>query len=255
MQEAKHKESRLDFQLERFSFFSDGVFAIAITLLIIEIKVPAIEHATNEELWHSLSEMSLKFLGFLISFAIVGHYWSVHHRIFGYIQKYNATLLWLNLAFLCTVVLLPFSSGLIGEYSSDLHLYIPYVVYVVNVCLVGLMNCILWLYISNPKKSFLTHTISNARIRLGVYRSLVIPIVFLFSLLIFFISPVVSRFIPLIIPVFLHFGLKGAEKKANLEDTDSEEIMPGILEGEVETADIVEADIKTPYENDQSRTS
>lgn len=154
MQEAKHKESRLDFQLERFSFFSDGVFAIAITLLIIEIKVPAIEHATNEELVHSLSEMSLKFLGFLISFAIVGHYWSVHHRIFGYIQKYNATLLWLNLAFLCTVVLLPFSSGLIGEYSSDIHLHVPYVVYVVNVCLVGLMNCILWLYISNPKKYF-----------------------------------------------------------------------------------------------------
>ena len=140
MQEAKHKESRIDFQLERFSFFSDGVFAIAITLLIIEIKIPEIEHATNDELLHSLSEMSLKFLGFLISFAIVGHYWSVHHRIFGYIQKYNATLLWLNLAFLCTVVLLTFSSGLIGEYSSDLHLYVPYVVYVLNVCLVGLMN-------------------------------------------------------------------------------------------------------------------
>jgi len=255
MQEAKHKESRIDFQLERFSFFSDGVFAIAITLLIIEIKIPEIEHATNDELLHSLSEMSLKFLGFLISFAIVGHYWSVHHRIFGYIQKYNATLLWLNLAFLCTVVLLPFSSGLIGEYSSDLHLYVPYVVYVVNVCLVGLMNCILWLYISNPKKSFLTHTISNARIRLGVYRSLVIPFVFFFSLLIFFVSPVVSRFIPLIIPIILHFGLKGAERRANREETDAEEIMPGILEGEVETADVEELDVKTSYENDQSRTS
>ena len=243
MQEAKHKESRLDFQLERFSFFSDGVFAIAITLLIIEIKVPAIEHATNEDLAHSLSEMSLKFLGFLISFALVGHYWSVHHRIFGYLQKYNTTLLWLNLAFLCTVVLLPFSSGLIGEYSSDLHLYIPYLVYVANVCLVGFMNCVLWLYISNPKKAFLTHIISNARIKLGLYRSLVIPLVFLLSLIVFFISPVVSRFIPLIIPVILHWGLRGAERKATLEETEPGVILPGITDSEVEVTEAKEVDV------------
>src|SRR5215216_4112657 len=140
MQEPKHKESRLNFQLERFSFFSDGVFAIAITLLIIEIKVPVLHEPTNDALLHSLSEMSLKFFGFLISFAIVGHYWSVHHRIFGYIQKYNTSLLWINLAFLCSVVLLPFSSGFIGEYSSDLHLRIPYLIYVINVCLVGIVN-------------------------------------------------------------------------------------------------------------------
>lgn len=219
MQEPKHKESRLNFQFERLSFFSDGVFAIAITLLIIEIKVPVLHGATNEALIHSLSEMSLKFLGFLISFGIVGHYWSVHHRIFGYIETYNTTFLWLNLAFLCSVVLLPFSSGMMGEYSSDLHLYVPYAVYVVNICLTGFMNCWLWLYISNPKKQFLTHTISKARIRLGLYRSLVIPIVFAISLIVFFISPVVSRFIPLLIPVILHWGLKGIEKMANAQET------------------------------------
>src|SRR5215210_225348 len=126
MQEPRHMESRLSFQVERLSTFCDGVLAIAITLLIIEIKVPILETATNEALLDSLSKMSLKFLGFLISFAIVGHYWSVHHRIFGYVQRYNTTFLWINLAFLCSVVLLPFSSGLLGEYSSDLHLYVPY---------------------------------------------------------------------------------------------------------------------------------
>jgi uncharacterized membrane protein len=111
MQEPKHKETRLDFQIERLSFFSDGVFAIAITLLIIEIKVPVIHDATNEALLHSLSEMSLKFLGFLISFAIVGHYWSVHHRIFGYIQKYNTSLLWVNLAFYVVLFYCPLVRG------------------------------------------------------------------------------------------------------------------------------------------------
>jgi uncharacterized membrane protein len=91
MQEPMHKESRSDFQFGRLSSFSDGVFAIAITLLVIEIKVPVLHGATDEALIDSLSEMSLKFLGFLISFAIVGHYWSVHHRIFGYIERYNTT--------------------------------------------------------------------------------------------------------------------------------------------------------------------
>ena len=218
MQAPKHNESRLDFQTGRMSSFSDGVFAIAITLLIIEIKVPVIEHASNETLLDSLSEMSLKFIGFLISFAIVGHYWSVHHRIFGYIRKYNSPLLWLNLGFLCSVVLLPFSSGLMGEYSSDLHLYVPYVVYVINICLAGLMNCWLWLYISNPKKQFLTHTVSDARIRLGLYRSLIIPVVFIISLAVFYINPFISRFIPLVIPFLLHWGLRGVEKSVSMKE-------------------------------------
>ena len=230
MQEPKHKESRLDFQIERFSFFSDGVFAIAITLLVIEIKVPVLHHATNQELMHSLSEMSLKFLGFLISFAIVGHYWSVHHRIFGYLQKYNTSLLWVNLAFLCSVVLLPFSSGLVGEYSSNLDLYIPYTVYVANIWFTAIMNCWLWLYVSNPKKKFLTHEISKTRIRLGIYRSLVIPFVFLVSLIVFFIAPVIGLLIPFIIPFVLHRGLKGVEKKAAMQEEEETNLLSGQVE-------------------------
>src|SRR4249919_2182398 len=111
MQDPKHDASRQIFQLERLSFFSDGVFAISMTLLIIEIKVPEIKHPealTDQVLWHYLSEMSLRFFGFLISFGIVGHYWSVHHRIFGYVIKSTTSLIWINLGFLLTVVFLPF---------------------------------------------------------------------------------------------------------------------------------------------------
>jgi len=249
MQGPKHNESRLDFQIDRLSFFSDGVFAIAITLLIIEIKVPVIEHASNEALLDSLSEMSLKFIGFLISFAIVGHYWSVHHRIFGYVKKYNSPLLWVNLGFLCSVVLLPFSSGLLGEYSSDLHLYVPYIVYVINICLTGLMNCWLWLYISNPRRQFLTHTISDARIRLGLYRSLIIPLVFIISLVVFYINPFISRFIPLVIPFLLHWGLKGVEKSVNMKeailDRNAQPTPSNDMEIESEKNDLLSIDEET----------
>ena len=87
------------------------------------------------------------------------------------------------------------------------------------------MNCWLWLYISNPKKQFLTHTVSNARIRLGLYRSLIIPVVFVVSLIVYYINPFISRFIPLIIPFLLHWGLRGVEKSVNMKEAILE---PGI---------------------------
>jgi len=170
MQHPRHDISRTQFQLERFTFFSDGIFAICITLLVIEIKVPdreVLNIYTDASLWHYLSHNSLKFLGFLISFGIIGHYWSVHHRIFGYARSYTISLVWLNLGFLLTVVLLPFSSGLLGEYGSDTHMFLPYAVYVANMCFTGFMNCWLWLYISNPHRNLLTHKIPAARIKLG----------------------------------------------------------------------------------------
>jgi len=219
MREAKHLESRMGFQLERFSFFSDGVFAICITLLVIEIKVPVLPENTDHALLEYLSETSLKFFGFVLSFCIIGHYWIVHHRIFGYVKKSPNALLWINLAFLLTVVLLPFSSGLFGEYGSNIHMYVPYLIYVLNMCLTGFVNYWLWLYVSNPKREILTHKISKQRIRLGAVKSLVIPVVFIFSLLVSLFSPLVSRFIPILIPVILNFGLKGFERKANLQES------------------------------------
>ena len=224
MREPKHDKERQDFQLERFTFFTDGVCAICITLLIIEIRVPDMAFPSDELLWKSLSHMSLRFLGFVISFGIVGHYWSVHHRIFGYVVKYTTGLLWLNLAFLFTVVLLPFSSGFLGEYSSYQNLKLPYAVYTFNMCLTGFMNCWLWLYVSNPKRKMLSREISPARIRLGLYRSLVIPVIFIIS---FFISlrwPVFSKLLLLLIPVILHWGMKSLEKKAETDEISSKKI-------------------------------
>ena len=214
MAEARHDRSKMHYQLDRISFFSDGVFAIAITLLIIEFKVPVLENPSDALLWNSLSHMSLQFLGFLISFAIVGYYWSVHHRIFGYVDDYNTRLIWLNLFFLFSVVLLPFSSGLLGEYSSETELHIPYGVYVLNILLVATMNGILWLYVSEPKRKLLTHQISPERIRLGLYFTFVVPSFFILSYLVSLWLPVVGRLIPAVIPVFLKYGLKGLARRA-----------------------------------------
>lgn len=221
MHQPRHDISRMQFQMERFIFFSDGVFAICITLLVMNIQVPDREklHILSDKgLLQYLNDQALNFLGFFISFGVIGHYWTVHHRIFGYGKSYTSGLIWLNLAFLFSVVLLPFSSGLLAEYGSDTHMFLPYGIYVANICLTGFMNCWLWLYISNPKRDLLTHTISAARIRLGLYRSLTVPVIFILAFLMSFFLPVVSRFIPALIPIILHWGFKGLEKNADLNE-------------------------------------
>ncbi len=215
MQDARHHASRTNFQLERFSFFSDGVFAIAITLLVIEIKVPVLLAHTDHELAEHLSEIALKFLSFLISFGIIGHYWSVHLKIIGYLKNATQSVIWLNLLFLFSIVLLPFSSGLLGEYGSQTQMHIPYSIYVANILFTSFTNWMLWKYVSNPKRQLLTHIISKSRVRLGVYRTLTVPGVFLISLFISFIFPVTGRFIPLLIPIILNIGLKAMENRAD----------------------------------------
>jgi uncharacterized membrane protein len=214
MAEAGHSLNKLHFQLDRISFFTDGVFAIAITLLVIEFKVPVIEHPTDAALWNRLSHMGLLLLGFLISFCIVGYYWSVHHRIFGYVDKYTSKLIWINLMFLFSVVLLPFTSGLLGEYATETQLHLPYGIYVANICLTAIMNAILWFYVSNPKNDLLTHKISSERILLGFYFTLVVPILFVISFVVSLFQPTIGRLIPILIPLILKYGMTGLSARA-----------------------------------------
>lgn len=218
MAEAGHSSNKLHYQLDRISFFTDGVFAIAITLLVIEFKVPVIEHPTDHALWDRLAHMGLLLLGFLISFCIVGYYWSVHHRIFGYVEKYTSKLIWLNLMFLFSVVLLPFTSGLLGEYASETALHLPYGIYVANICLTASMNAILWFYVSNPKNEILTHTISRDRILLGFYFTLVVPVLFVISFAVSLYMPISGRLIPILIPIVLKYGMNGLSASATAKE-------------------------------------
>src|SRR3954454_8361492 len=107
-------------ELERTIFFSDAVFAIAITLLALEIQVPQIPDGSVPALLPTaLLSLWPKFFSFLISFWVIGNYWLAHHRIFHYINGYDRGLLLINLLFLMWIVLMPFSSSLVGEYGNQ----------------------------------------------------------------------------------------------------------------------------------------
>src|ERR1700730_1545330 len=151
-----HNELKKEFQLERLILFSDAVFAIAITLLIIEIKVPDIhENVSDQVLLQALAHLIPKFIGFIISFLLIGLYWSIHHRMFGFVTSYDRKLLFLNLMFLFFIVLMPFSTGFYSEYAgSELYvkqLKVPMTFYVMNFCCAGFVNFLMWTHVTNPK--------------------------------------------------------------------------------------------------------
>lgn len=106
-------------QLDRLAYFSDAVFAIAITLLIIEIGVPHLPEPLSEAaLANSLLALIPNYIGFLISFFVIGRFWIGHHRAFGQLDRADAELVWRNLLFLLTIAFMPFPTALISEYVN-----------------------------------------------------------------------------------------------------------------------------------------
>jgi Endosomal/lysosomal potassium channel TMEM175 len=106
--------------LTRIEAFSDAVFAIVVTLLVLELKVPILkDHASISELAHHLYELAPKFLSWLISFIIVCKFWLNHHHILGLASHANYGLVWLNSIFLMGQSFIPFPTALVGEYATN----------------------------------------------------------------------------------------------------------------------------------------
>lgn len=98
--------------LERLIFFSDAVFAIAITLLVIDIHVPHLRYGQADvDYWRALVELAPAFAGFFISFFVIGFFWAGHHRTMAAASHYAPTLNLPNMALLSTVAAIPFFTG------------------------------------------------------------------------------------------------------------------------------------------------
>ena len=113
-----------DLSPERMLFFSDGVFAIIITILVLELKIP--ELGSDVPLADAVNEMKPTAFAFIVSFLIVGMYWVSHRSAFSQVRYVDRNTLWLNLLFLLPAAMLPFASGMVGEYPEEptaLHVY------------------------------------------------------------------------------------------------------------------------------------
>ncbi len=105
-------------QFERLLFFSDAVFAIAITLLIIEIQLP---HGISDEagLRQALAALVPNYVSFFISFFVIGRFWQAHRRTFGHLADFDESIASLNLMFLLLIAFLPFPTVVLGRYGSS----------------------------------------------------------------------------------------------------------------------------------------
>jgi uncharacterized membrane protein len=109
---------------ERLILFSDAVVAIAITLLALDLHVPAGD--TNADLWHDFARHADDYISFLISFAVIGGHWMVHHRRFTALRGVTAWLMRWNMLWLLTIVLTPFATRVIvgeGAFAPRFALY------------------------------------------------------------------------------------------------------------------------------------
>jgi uncharacterized membrane protein len=106
--------------LARLEAFRDGVFAIVVTLLVLELKVPAlVDHRSAGEVWHQLFALLPKFLSWLINFVIVCKFWLNHHHIVKLARHADYGMVWLNSIFRLFQSFIPFPSAMMGEYPAN----------------------------------------------------------------------------------------------------------------------------------------
>ncbi len=109
--------------VDRLLTLSDGVVAIALTLLVLQLKVPSLSQVTNPnsaaQLAAALGREGDQLISYVISFYVVAQFWLVHHRVFRHLAGQREGLAWWNFAFLFTITIMPFTSALLGEYSSN----------------------------------------------------------------------------------------------------------------------------------------
>jgi|WetSurMetagenome_2_1015567.scaffolds.fasta_scaffold270773_2 uncharacterized membrane protein len=140
---AKSLTPRTHLGLERIIFFSDAVMAIAITLLALEIRLPE-KLINSSDLFQELIRLSPHYLGFVISFFVIGLFWISHHRVFEYIQTYNNGLIWINLFFLFIIALIPFPTSVLGRFPAEFTSVVIYASFLVCLSLVRIW---FWWYV------------------------------------------------------------------------------------------------------------
>ena len=100
----------------RLIALTDGVFAIIMTILVLELKVPEVK--SNGELWKAMVDLCYKLFLYAISFLLAGVYWVGHRNLFNTVKQINISLIWINIVFLMIASLIPFAATLLGHYAD-----------------------------------------------------------------------------------------------------------------------------------------
>jgi uncharacterized membrane protein len=187
-------------ELNRVVNFSDGIFAISATVLVLSITIPGNLKGPglDEKLWDAFQDALPQIFAYALSFFIIGRTWLAHHRMFKIVRRLDGRFIALNLLALALVALLPFPTEVFGEYTSDRPALI---VYAAAISASGLASAALWRYATHDNRLIDPSTprewVAHAHLR-----GLTIPAVFLTSIPISFIAvPAAQLWWLLVIPL------------------------------------------------------
>jgi len=134
----------------RIEALSDGVFAVGMTLLVLDIKLPTMPNEiSSHEFIHAIFALWPHFGVFVLSFVILARAWAVHHYIFDYLVRYDHTLVYLNMLYLMAVALLPFSTSLVGTHSN---FEISAAIYAANFLALSGITLLIWNYATRDRR-------------------------------------------------------------------------------------------------------
>jgi len=137
-------------QQQRMSGLADGIFAIVMTILAFELKIPVLEVATDADIWASIFGMSHIFISLVLSFALLFTYWRAHHFLVSiYAKTLNVGLANWNALFFFFIILVPFTAGLLGEFVYN---QAAIIIYGINVILIGMTLFFMRRYIEDHPK-------------------------------------------------------------------------------------------------------
>ncbi len=174
----------------RIEAFSDGVFAIAITLLIIEIAVPHVGEAGP--LFGALVSLWPSYLGYAISFLVIGTVWANHHNRFRLISRSDHVLLFLNIVFLMCVAFIPFPTALLAEYvREEAHRTTAVAVYSGTLAVTAVFFTLLWLYAAGNYR-LIDHSVDPYLLRAMTRRYVVGALLYILAFALSFVSPATS---------------------------------------------------------------
>ena len=169
--------------MERLLTLADGVFAIAITILVLDIRVPP-DLAVGELSAH-VADLIPEFISYAISFAVIAIYWQAQHEVFEDIERYDGVLTWMTFAFLMAIAFLPFPTLLIGEFVDQ---QISVVFYAADAAVASLLLVGISWYARHGHR-LVPEDVDDERGRLRTAQGLAVPVVFLASIVISFWSP------------------------------------------------------------------
>jgi uncharacterized membrane protein len=168
----------------RLEAFSDGVFAVAITLLILEINVPG-----GENLWHQLKEEWPSFASFFVSFWVIGIIWVNHHGLLDHLKRADRGVLYLNLLVLMTVVFIPFSTDLFAVHlKSGADEKVAAIVYSSSFLAMGVSFGLLWTYVTSHREA-LGVSLTDEEVRSTRRSFLIGNPIYAFAFAMSFVSP------------------------------------------------------------------